>query len=100
MNTRDHRRTRAWLKLAVLLSLLAALTAGLILAAPLLPGIAGEVLRNNEQQGIRAGALFYSELTELEEFTAKGGKYSFQPAGGAADRGSDAVSSDGGERTQ
>jgi len=100
MKTSDHLRTGAWLKLAVLLAVLAALTAGLILAAPLLPGVAGEVIRNNEQQDIRAGALFYSELTELAEFTAEGGKYFFQPAGDAADRGGDAVSSDGGERTQ
>jgi hypothetical protein len=72
-----NKRARAWLKLAAMLALLAAISMALILVAPLLPGMAGEVIENNERQGIQADALFYSEVAELKEFTSEQGRYSF-----------------------
>lgn len=57
-----------WMKLIGVVLLLAATLALVHLASPHLPGMAGDVFRNNIEQNVEATALIYSESGDIKEY--------------------------------
>jgi len=76
MSDRPGSASRRWLKLALAAAAAATFLVVAQLVSPSLPGAAGKVYEQNCSQGIDASALFYTEVTDVHEFSVTGdGRY-------------------------
>lgn len=73
MAGRPGSAARRWLKLAMAAAVAAAFLVAAQLVSPSLPGAAGMVYEQNCSQDIDASALFYTEVTDVHEFSVTGG---------------------------
>ncbi len=73
MAGRPGPAARRWLKLALGAMAAVAFLVTAQLVSSSLPGAAGKVYERNYSQDIDASALFYTEVTDVHEFSVTGG---------------------------